>query len=128
MTKEQNDIISFKKILLLKNNSNSINDINNNNESKEEYIYNKYYEGHSKGYLFWIFGKTVFISVFGDAYMLAIITNSAISNFKGTLFGSSLAILIHVKEFYETWNLSFNATYNHCNGNSCVPLFFTGAI
>ena len=94
---EQNNIINFKKILLLKNNSNSINEINNNNnESKEEYIYNKYYEGHSKGYLFWIFGKTVFISVFGDAYMLAIITNSAISNFKGTLFGSSLAILIVV--------------------------------
>ena len=25
-------------------------------------------------------------------------------------------------------NMSFYATYNHCNGNSCVPLFFSGAI
>ena len=89
---EQNDIINFKKIVLLRNNSNSINKY----ESKEEYIYKKYYEGHNKGYLFWIFGKTVFISVFGDSYMFAIISNSAISNFKGTIYGSSLAILIVV--------------------------------
>ena len=85
---EQNDIINSKKITLSKSLG--------NNEAKEEYIYKRYYEGHSKGYLFWIFGKTIFISVFGDSYMFAIITNSAISNFKGTIYGSSLAILIIV--------------------------------
>lgn len=68
----------------------------NNLEKKEDYIYNKYYEGHNKGYLFWIFGKTVLVSIFGDSYMFGIISNSAISNFKGTLYGSSLAILIVV--------------------------------
>ena len=87
---EQNDIVNFKKIL----SSGQIP--NNNNETKEDYIHRKYYEGHSKGYLFWIFGKTVFISVFGDSYMFAIISNSAISNFKGTIYGSSLAIIIVV--------------------------------
>ena len=87
---EQNDIVNFKKIL----SSGQIP--NNNNETKENYIHRKYYEGHSKGYLFWIFGKTVFISVFGDSYMFAIISNSAISNFKGTIYGSSLAIIIVV--------------------------------
>ena len=85
---EQNDINNSKKITLSKSLG--------NNEAKEEYIYKRYYEGHSKGYLFWIFGKTIFISVFGDSYMFAIITNSAISNFKGTIYGSSLAILIIV--------------------------------
>ena len=87
---EQNDIVNFKKTL----SSGQIP--NNNNETKEDYIHRKYYEGHSKGYLFWIFGKTVFISVFGDSYMFAIISNSAISNFKGTIYGSSLAIIIVV--------------------------------
>ena len=87
---EQNDIVNFKKIL----SSGQIP--NNNNETKEDYIHRKYYEGHSKGYLFWIFGKTVFISVFGDSYMFAIISNSAISNFKGTIYGSSLAIIVVV--------------------------------
>ena len=87
---EQNDIVNFKKIL----SSGQIP--NNNKETKEDYIHRKYYEGHSKGYLFWIFGKTVFISVFGDSYMFAIISNSAISNFKGTIYGSSLAIIIVV--------------------------------
>ena len=87
---EQNDIVNFKKIL----SSGQIP--NNNNETKEDYIHRKYYEGHSKGYLFWIFGKTVFISVFGDSYMFSIISNSAISNFKGTIYGSSLAIIIVV--------------------------------
>ena len=87
---EQNDIVNFKKIL----SSGQIP--NNNDETKEDYIHRKYYEGHSKGYLFWIFGKTVFISVFGDSYMFAIISNSAISNFKGTIYGSSLAIIIVV--------------------------------
>ena len=85
---EKNDLINSKKITLSKSLG--------NNEAKEEYIYKRYYEGHSKGYLFWIFGKTIFISVFGDSYMFAIITNSAISNFKGTIYGSSLAILIVV--------------------------------
>ena len=85
---EQNDLINSKKITLSKSLG--------NNDTKEEYIYKRYYEGHSKGYLFWIFGKTIFISVFGDSYMFAIITNSAISNFKGTIYGSSLAILIIV--------------------------------
>jgi len=89
---EQNDIINFKKIVLLRGNSNNITQY----ESKEDYIFKKYYEGHNKGYLFWIFGKTVFISVFGDSYMWAIISNSAISNFKGTIYGSSIAILIVV--------------------------------
>ena len=74
---EQSDIINFNKILLSKESSGQITH-NYNNETKEEYIYRKYYEGHSKGYLFWIFGKTIFISVFGDAYMFAIISNSAI--------------------------------------------------
>ena len=92
---EQSDIINFKKIVLSKSSSGQITH-NYNNETKEEYIYRKYYEGHSKGYLFWIFGKTVFISVFGDAYMFAIISNSAISNFKGTFYGSSVAIIIVV--------------------------------
>ena len=87
---EQNDIVNFNKIL----SSGQIP--NNNDETKEDYIHRKYYEGHSKGYLFWIFGKTVFISVFGDSYMFAIISNSAISNFKGTIYGSSLAIIIVV--------------------------------
>ena len=87
---EQNDIVNFKKIL----SSGQIP--NNNDETKEDYIHRKYYEGYSKGYLFWIFGKTVFISVFGDSYMFAIISNSAISNFKGTIYGSSLAIIIVV--------------------------------
>ena len=87
---EQNDIVNFKKILLSKGNGEHYN------ESKEEYIYRKYYEGHNKGYLLWIFGKTIFISVFGDSYMFAIISNSAISNFQGTLYGSSIAILIVV--------------------------------
>jgi len=90
---EQNDIVNFKKILLEKSSGQIPN---NNNETKEDYIHRKYYEGHSKGYLFWIFGKTVFISVFGDSYMFAIISNSAISNFKGTIYGSSLAIIIVV--------------------------------
>ena len=89
---EQNDIINFKKIVLFRGNSNNITQY----ESKEDYIFQKYYEGHNKGYLFWIFGKTVFISVFGDSYMWAIISNSAISNFKGTIYGSSIAILIVV--------------------------------
>ena len=92
---EQSDIINFKKLLLYKSNVGQISN-NPSNETKEEYIYRKYYEGHSNGYLFWIFGKTVFISVFGDAYMFAIISDSAISNFKGTLFGSSVAIIIVV--------------------------------
>lgn len=90
---EQNDIVNFKKILLAKSSGQIPN---NNNETKEDYIHQKYYEGHNKGYLFWIFGKTVFISVFGDSYMFAIISNSAISNFKGTIYGSSLAIIIVV--------------------------------
>ena len=90
---EQNDIVNFKKILLAKSSGQIPN---NNKETKEDYIHRKYYEGHSKGYLFWIFGKTVFISVFGDSYMFAIISNSAISNFKGTIYGSSLAIIIVV--------------------------------
>jgi putative Ca2+/H+ antiporter (TMEM165/GDT1 family) len=90
---EQNDIVNFKKILLAKSSGQIPN---NNNETKEDYIHRKYYEGHSKGYLFWIFGKTVFISVFGDSYMFAIISNSAISNFKGTFYGSSVAIIIVV--------------------------------
>ena len=80
--------------MLLKGNRHSIS--RNEYESKEDYIYKKYYEGHSKSYLFWIFGKTVFISVFGDSYMFAIIANSSISNFKGTIYGSNLAILIVV--------------------------------
>ena len=91
---EKNDIINFKKIVLLRDNSHSIN--SNTYESKEDYIFKKYYEGHSKSYLFWIFGKTVFISVFGDSYMFAIIANSAISNFQGTIYGSSIAIIIVV--------------------------------
>ena len=65
-------------------------------DKKEDYIYKKYYEGHNKGFLFWVFGKTIIISTFGDAYMFGIITNSALSNFRGVLFGSSLAILIIV--------------------------------
>ena len=81
----------------------TIIDSDNNNEEEEndlflnqDYIYTKYYEGHNKAYLFWIFGKTIFISIFWDSYMLAIISNSAISNFKGTIYGSSLAIFIIV--------------------------------
>ena len=77
-------------------NQNDLIQKSNEYENKEDYIYDKYYEGHNKGYLIWIFGKTVFISIFGDSYMFGIISNSAISNFKGTLFGSSLAILIIV--------------------------------
>ena len=77
-------------------NQNDLIQKSNEYENKEDYIYDKYYEGHNKGYLIWIFGKTVFISIFGDSYMLGIISNSAISNFKGTLYGSSLAILIIV--------------------------------
>lgn len=67
-----------------------------NFDKREDYIYRKYYEGHNKGYLFWVFGKTILISTFGDAYMFGIITNSALSNFRGVLFGSSLAILVIV--------------------------------
>ena len=77
-------------------NQNDLIQKSNEYENKEDYIYDKYYEGHNKGYLIWIFGKTVFISIFGDSYMFGIISNSAISNFKGTLFGSSLAIIIIV--------------------------------
>ena len=77
-------------------NQNDLIQKTNEYENKEDFIYNKYYEGHNKGYLIWIFGKTVFISIFADSYMFGIISNSAISNFKGTLFGSSLAILIIV--------------------------------
>ena len=80
---------NMQNLLLNKESNESIENI-------EDYLYNKYYEGQNKGYLFWIFGKTVFISVFGDSYMLAIISNSAISNFKGTLYGSSLGIFIIV--------------------------------
>ena len=80
---------NMQNLLLNKESNESIENI-------EDYLYNKYYEGQNKGYLFWIFGKTVFISVFGDSYMWAIISNSAISNFKGTLYGSSLGILIIV--------------------------------
>jgi putative Ca2+/H+ antiporter (TMEM165/GDT1 family) len=91
---EEDDI----NCLLINKDSNQ-NDLiqkTNEYENKEDFIYNKYYEGHNKGYLIWIFGKTVFISIFADSYMFGIISNSAISNFKGTLFGSSLAILIIV--------------------------------
>ena len=91
---EEDDI----NCLLINKDSNQ-NDLiqkTNEYENKEDFIYNKYYEGHNKGYLLWIFGKTVFISIFADSYMFGIISNSAISNFKGTLFGSSLAILIIV--------------------------------
>ena len=101
ISEEEQDDENNMQNLLLNKNSNS-NEIDNSRksyydfESREDYIYNKYYEGHNKGYLFWIFGKTVFISVFGDSYMLAIISNSAISNFQGTLYGSSLGILIIV--------------------------------
>lgn len=96
---EKDDEINKIQTLLL--NNNSINDYvitrkNHELEYNEDYIYQKYYEGHNKGYLFWIFAKTIFISVFGDSYMLAIISNSAISNFKGTLYGSNLGILIIV--------------------------------
>ena len=98
---EENDINNVQNILM---NKNSINDIDYSrksidmqyNQNNEDYVYNKYYEGHNKGYLFWIFGKTIFISIFGDSYMLGIISNSAITNFKGTLFGSSLGIIIIV--------------------------------
>ena len=98
---EENDINNVQNILM---NKNSINEIDYSRKSvdmqfsqnNEDYVYNKYYEGHNKGYLFWIFGKTIFISIFGDSYMLGIISNSAITNFKGTLFGSSLGILIIV--------------------------------
>lgn len=67
-----------------------------NFDRREDYIYRKYYEGHNKGYLFWVFGKTILISTFGDAYMFGIITNSALSNLRGVLLGSSFAILIIV--------------------------------
>ena len=95
---EENEIGDLENLLLKKN---SLNEIDNSRnpyeiENKEDFIYHKYYEGHNKGYLFWIFGKTIFISIFGDSYMLGIISNSAISNFQGTLYGSSLAILIIV--------------------------------
>lgn len=95
---EENQINNLQNILLDKN---SLNEIDNSRksydgENREDYIYHKYYEGHSKGYLFWIFGKTIFISTLGDSYMLGIISNSAISNFQGTLYGSSIAILIIV--------------------------------
>ena len=96
---EKDDEINKIQNLLL--NKNSINDYvisrkNHELEYNEDYIYQKYYEGHNKGYLFWIFAKTIFISVFGDSYMLAIISNSAISNFKGTFYDSNLGILIIV--------------------------------
>lgn len=104
---EQTDIINFKKILLAKNSGQL--PYNNENESKEEYIYRKYYDGHSKGYLFWIFGKTIFISVFGDSYMFAIISNSAISNFNGTILGSSIAIIIIV--YLACYHYSIIANY-----------------
>ena len=87
--------------LILKKSCVNVNDYDSRNKSNEieyneDYIYQRYYEGHNKGFLFWIFAKTIFVSVFGDSYMLAIISNSAISNFKGTLYGSSLGILIIV--------------------------------
>lgn len=98
---EEIEINNVQNLLM---NKNSINEIDysrksvdmQNNINNEDYVYQKYYEGHNKGYLFWIFGKTIFISIFGDSYMLGIISNSAISNFKGTLLGSSLGILIIV--------------------------------
>ena len=95
---EINQVIKPQSLIDI--NENGINIIKNDNNSEinsqEEYIYKKYYEGHNKGYLFWIFGKTIFISLFGDAYMFAIISNSAISNFKGTILGSSIGIIIVV--------------------------------
>ena len=98
---EENDINNVQNLLINKNSINE-NDYSRKsfdiqyNQNNGDYVYQKYYEGHNKGYLFWIFGKTIFISIFGDSYMLGIISNSAISNFKGTLFGSSLGILIIV--------------------------------
>jgi putative Ca2+/H+ antiporter (TMEM165/GDT1 family) len=97
---EDGDINRVHDLILKKScvNVNDYDSRNKNNEIEynEDYIYQRYYEGHNKGFLFWIFAKTIFISVFGDSYMLAIISNSAISNFKGTLYGSSLGILIIV--------------------------------
>ena len=98
INEEEEDDINTNNLLLNRNSLNQIDNIQQSNEieNKEDYIYQKYYEGHNKGYLIWIFGKTVLISVFGDSYMFGIISNAAISNFKGTLYGSSLAILIIV--------------------------------
>ena len=97
---ENDDINKVHHLISTKScvNIHEYDSINKNNEIEynEEYIYQKYYEGHNKGFLFFIFAKTIFISVFGDSYMLAIISNSAISNFRGALFGSSLGILIIV--------------------------------
>ena len=94
---EEDDINNIQKLML---NKNSINEIEYSRQlceiENKDYIYKKYYEGHNKGYLFWIFAKTVFIPIFGDSYMLGIISNSAISHFKGALYGSSLAIVIIV--------------------------------
>ncbi len=98
INEEENDSNNLQNILLKKNSLNAIDSSKKSLdfENREDFVYHKFYEGNSKGYLFWIFGKTVFISVFGDSYMFGIISNSSISNFKGTLYGSSLAILIIV--------------------------------
>ena len=96
---EENEINNVQNLLLAKNSLNEFDNSRNQYEmmeNKEDYIYHKYYEGQNKGFLFWIFGKTIFISTFGDSYMLGIISNSAISNFQGTLYGSSIAIIIIV--------------------------------
>ena len=99
INEEENDSNNNIQKILLNKNSLNANDSSrklSEVENKEDFVYHKFYEGNNKGYLFWIFGKTVFISVFGDSYMFGIISNSSISNFQGTLFGSSLAILIIV--------------------------------
>lgn len=62
----------------------------------EEYLYHKYYEGHTQGKLFWVFSKTMFLFVFGDSFMFAVMANSALTNFQGEVFGTSLAIFIVV--------------------------------
>ena len=73
----------FKKLQLQKKNE----VIEENNEEEEED-----FEIEKKKNYFWIFTKTILITVFGDSTQFGVLASSSIYNFNGVIIGSFIAI------------------------------------
>jgi putative Ca2+/H+ antiporter (TMEM165/GDT1 family) len=74
----------FKKIQMQKKNE----VIEENNEEEEE----ENFDNENKKSYFWIFTKTILITVFGDSTQFGVLASSSIYNFNGVVIGSFTAI------------------------------------
>ena len=62
--------------------------IEENNEEEEE----ENFDNENKKSYFWIFTKTILITVFGDSTQFGVLASSSIYNFNGVVIGSFTAI------------------------------------